>query len=171
MRLEKIETVRDFCDVVVDPDFNEFEAHPIDLRRAFHACTSLLSLRDWICDVYADTSWQAFGNTQTPFTSKKSLQESINNLSSSANIVADISNASKHRVLMKGHSYTPLYGTANVVVQMTESTISSSPISSTPIAGSSSRIVVEIGGAYYDVIGCVRDLHSLWHLLMSENHW
>jgi hypothetical protein len=56
MPISKIENTREFFDHVVCPDFNDFSTDRTNLRLAFHACTSLLSLRDWVHHAYKNTS-------------------------------------------------------------------------------------------------------------------
>jgi hypothetical protein len=48
MVAKKIETPREFFDYVVDLDVRDFSVEVDDLRAAYHACNSLLSLRDWV---------------------------------------------------------------------------------------------------------------------------
>ena len=171
MPVSKIENPSDFFDCVVTPDFNDLSADRTNLRRTFHACTSLLSLRDWVHHSHKNTSWKARGAAQKPFASKSALQSALRKLCREVDIVADIANASKHRVLEQGRSYTPLYGSANVVIQVIGGAIGAGPIGAAPIGGSSSRIVVQIKNTHYDVFGCINDVHSLWHQLMQENQW
>jgi hypothetical protein len=170
MPVNKIENTREFFDHVVTPDFNDLSTDRTNLRLAFHACTSLLSLRDWVHHAYRNTPWKARGTPQAPFASKKALQGALSNLNSEVDIVTDIANASKHMVLIEG--YTPLYGSKDVVIRVNHGgALGSGPLGAAPLGGSSSRIVVKINNNHHDVFGCISGVHSLWDQLMQENNW
>jgi hypothetical protein len=172
MSVSKIANTREFFDHVVTPDFNDLNADRTDLRLAFHACTSLLSLRDWVHHAYKNTAWKVRNTPQKPFASKSALQSALGKLCSDVDIVADIANASKHRVLRQSQSYTSLYGSANVVIQVSHGgALGSGPIGAAPLGGGSSLIVVQIGNKHHDVFGCINDVNSMWSALILENQW
>ena len=171
MPITKIETPKEFLEHVVTPDVTDFRGCSTDLRAAYHACTSLLSLRDWVCEQYKRTSWAYKGNTKTPFINITALQNALNALDNSFAIVTDIANASKHMILDPRRSQTNLWGAANTEVKTTPGAISSAPISAGPISGSASRIVVKIDQNSHDVRNCVDSVHDIWRELFVENAW
>jgi hypothetical protein len=46
--VQMIDTYKDFMSKVVEPDFNEFVADKVNLRRAWHCAGSLFHLHDWV---------------------------------------------------------------------------------------------------------------------------
>jgi hypothetical protein len=172
MTATRIENPREFFDNVVTPDFQDLNANRSDLRLAYHACTSLLSLRDWVCCEHRGKPWNAQGKAQAPFAKANDLQNALKTLNSDFDIVTDIANASKHMVLDSKRSRTPLWGNANTEVQQIHGgAIGSGPIGAAPIGGSSSRIVVNINQTYHDVFGCIWAVYAAWDKLMQENSW
>jgi len=165
---------RDFLQQVVDPDVAECFSAPA-IRTAFHACTSLLSLRDWVHTSYQSTSWHFRNVAQRPFSSKSDLQKALEALEPAVAIVTDIANASKHMVLKPTMARTSLYGAANTTVTQTSSGggIGGGPIGGAPIGGSVTIIgvSVDIGGSQFDVLGSVRSCHALWLGLFNDNSW
>src|SRR5271166_6097744 len=129
----KIETPSEFFTEVVDVDVSEFQKNPIDLRIAYHACNSLLSLRDWVAETHKNKSWSHGGIPQPLFGSGIQLQKALESLEHKFAIVTDIANASKHMVLDQKRSRTNLYGNANTEVQQFGGPIGSGPISAAPI--------------------------------------
>jgi hypothetical protein len=172
--VKKIETVREYFDHVVIPDYRDLCADKTDLRKTFHCCTSLLSLRDWVEMTHRNKNWFHNKVPQKPFFGKTNIQDMLASLCSSINVVADVANASKHMILDRG--YTPLYGSANVVIQATQVSSSgaglgATPIGAAPLGAGIESVVVEIGGSYYDVFGCVTDSYNVWSSLINENRW
>jgi hypothetical protein len=92
--VEKIETPREFYANVVEIDVIEFRDKSDDLRLAYHACVSLLSLRDWIFEKYNGRPWTWMGNSQQPLASKGTFQANIERLHDDFRIITDVANAS-----------------------------------------------------------------------------
>ena len=166
-----VSTPRQYFDVVVKPDVDDFDANRTDLRLAYHACTSLLGLRDWIFEAKQGSAWTYNAATRTPFTSKKDLYRALESFDAVFSVVFDVANASKHMVLKRDQAYTPLWGNANTVVQTAGGPIASSPVASTPIAASVSKILVQIGPDWLDVFDHVRRAFAVLSKLMDENGW
>jgi hypothetical protein len=172
MVASKIETPREFFDHVVDPDVSEFLANPLDLRAAYHACNSLLSLRDWVHTRHKTRPWSSGGAAKQPFAGKGQFQGALEALDQRFAIVTDIANASKHMILDQNRSRTNLAGNANTEVQQSHGgAIGSGPIGAAPIGGTSSRIVVKIDNQFPDVKDCVTAVHAVWRNLLAENSW
>jgi hypothetical protein len=93
--VEKIETPREFYANVVEIDVIEFRDKSDDLRLAYHACVSLLSLRDWIFEKYNGRPWTWMGNSQQPLASKGTFQANIERLHDDFRIITDVANASR----------------------------------------------------------------------------
>ena len=167
----KIETPREFFDHVVRKDVDEFRSNATDLRLAYHACTSLLSLRDWIAHEHKKKSWTHSGRLQSPFSTPNNLRAALKNIDDRFGIVTDIANASKHMVLDPNRPRdTELWGNANTEVHFT-GYVGFAPLGAVPLGGSASVIMVKIGSHHHDVLDCVNAVHSIWEQLMIENGW
>jgi len=177
----KIETPREYFDNVVELDVKDFIDEPTDLRRAYHACISILSLRDWIVKTHNSKRWLWQTKDQGLLKSKKQLQEALNVIDKSFEITTDIANASKHMVLEPDRRQTNLYGSANVEI-MTVTSSSAGALVGTAIPGgfllnqaplvfSTNRIRVKIDSTYFDVLTCVVTARAIWVSLLQENSW
>ena len=168
----KIATPREFFDHVVEKDVSEFASQATDLRSAFHACISLLSLRDWIVHVYKNKHWTHSGTAQPIITGKRKFQQALNDIDVRCGIVTDIANASKHMVLDPSSGpNTNLWGNANTAVHFYGGPLGSAPLGVAPVGGTISVIKVKIDRNYHDVLDCARATHSIWKGLMKDNAW
>lgn len=172
MAIARIETPREFFDHVVEVDVAECLRGEPDLRKAYHACISLFSLRDWIVETCKGRQWMSSGVAQPAIATKKQFLKSLVGLDGKFAIVTDIANASKHMMLEPGRGETTLYGAANTEIHTTGGMIAGGGIGFGPIAGSSaSRIMVKIGNQFHDVKDCIISVGDLWRRLMTENSW
>jgi hypothetical protein len=179
MTVTKIETPRDFFDHVVEVDVSEFRANRLDLRAAYHACSSLLSLRDWVVESYKCKPWIFGGLAQKQFVRVGELQTSLEAIEPKFAIVTDIANASKHMVLDPKRRRTNLHGNANTEVHGFSSPsaarfsggISGAPISALPISGGPGHVLVKIDHDFHDVEACILAVHSAWTRILIENSW
>jgi hypothetical protein len=73
MHAAGIETPQEFFKHVVSRRRDFLTKDSLDLRTAYHACTSLLSLRDWIFETYKHKQWRAGGSEKQPFDTKYKL--------------------------------------------------------------------------------------------------
>lgn len=170
--VDRIETPRQFFDFVVEDDVRDFLTDSLDLRAAYHACASLLSLRDWIFKVYNGKPWSSAGAPLSPFTTIFQLQIALERLDSRVAILTDVANASEHMILDRRKSRTNLYGSANTARQSIHSgAISGGAISAAPVSGASEYIAVKIDDKFHDVKDCVAAVHNLWRGLLAENAW
>jgi hypothetical protein len=168
----KIETPREFFDHVVTPDVEALKGNAIDLRCVYHACTSLLSLRDWVQRSHRGVAWQYCTIKQPTFKGVRDFQSALEILDKRFAIITDIANASKHMVLDPNRSRTQLDGNANTEVQMMHGGgLGSGPLGAAPLGGMAYRIAVKIGQTYHDVLDCVIGIYAIWQVLMSENSW
>lgn len=140
-------------------------------RAAYHACNSLLSLRDWVLQAYRGNAWSRKGAGQQPFANALQVQRALEALDIRFAIVTDIANASKHMVLDPDRSRTTLYGSANTEVETIGGPLGSAPLGAAPLGGSISRIVVKIGNQSHDVKDCITAVHGIWRDLLAENAW
>src|SRR2546423_436049 len=111
-------TPREFLKDVVDVDVADF-ARPsqAELRLAFHACTSLLSLRDWVAEAHEGKRWTWRSTNKAPI-SKKTLIVELIRIEGDFGVISDIANASKHMVLKPSRRQTDLYGASDVGLQV-----------------------------------------------------
>ncbi|WP_334151571.1 hypothetical protein [Hyphomicrobium sp.] len=167
-----IKTPREFFDHLVEKDVTEFIKNPNDLRIAYHACTSLLSLRDWVVHEHANKPWAHSGTSQVLFSTTGGLQSALEEIDRRFAIITDIANASKHMVLdPKRKQRTNLWGAANTAVMTIGGPVGAAPVGATPVAGSVSSIMVEINHTYHCVLECVIAGRGIWRTLMTENTW
>lgn len=181
MSITKIETPREFFDHVVNPDVDDFINGPTDLRRAYHACTSLLSLRDWIVKSYFKQNWSWQKQAQSRITTTGEIQKALNAIDKSFEITTDIANASKHMVLDPNRRQTELYGAANVEIRTATTAaggsalgaamLNSAMLNEAPTIVATERIRVQIGSVHFDVLSCVVKARAIWDSLMGENAW
>jgi hypothetical protein len=172
MAAARIETPREFFDHVVDVDVSDFLKNSTDLRVAYHACNSLLSLRDWIVTKCGKKGWSWEKVAQQPFEGALQLQKALEAIDQRFAIVPDIANASKRVVLDRSRSRTNLYGNVNTEINpVHRGILAGGPLGAAPLAGSSPRIVVKIDTTNHDVRDCVGAAHAIWRNLLAENSW
>jgi hypothetical protein len=154
-----LQTPREFLDHIVGPDMADFsQPGQTELRLAFHACTSLLSLRDWVAEKHDCSHW-TYGTTRFGPIDKSRLVTFQNDLATvepNFKIIVDIANASKHMVLDTGRRLTALHGAENVVITTD---------------GSTQRVFVKNGTRFDDVLQCAESVHDAWRRLFAQNSW
>jgi hypothetical protein len=181
MMVDRIDSPREFYGHVVAVDILEFENTPDDLRLAYHACVSLLSLRDWVEAAHKGKPWQWRGNPQTVWAGRKDLQAILESIHDEFRIITDVANASKHLVLDKKRRRTQAEGVANVHVQSTQSYwggallgsmgINTTMLNQPPVVNTEDSVVINDGGKLYDVKVSVESVNLIWLELFSENKW
>jgi hypothetical protein len=179
--VDKIETPQEFYANVVEIDINEFRNKSDDLRLAYHACVSLLSLRDWIFEKYKGAPWTCMGKAQQPFTSKNSLQASLERELDEFRIITDVANASKHLSLDKDRRRTKAEGVANVHIQSTKTHVGGALLGYSELNGAmlnepakvvtSDSVIINDGGKLYDVLMSVESANRIWGQILAENNW
>lgn len=170
--MDRLRTASDFLTHIATPDVQEFQAKPLDLRCAFHACISLLSLRDWVAEGHQGADWHLQGKKQTQLVGNESnrrgsLQTVLRSALKQVALVSDVANGAKHMKLSR--DYTDMQGGANTVVQVCTTGGGYSSGSSRPMP--KDLIVAEVGPDQVDVLQSVRDLHKLWLAIFAENRW
>ncbi len=112
--MKALSTPRDFLREVVDVYVANFaQVYSAELRLAFHACTSLLSLRDWVAEAHEGESWTWRTDTKSPI-SKRSLLRDLTVIEADFGVTADVANASKHMVLEPNRRQTTISGASDV---------------------------------------------------------
>jgi hypothetical protein len=175
----KIETPREYFDHLVNLDVDDLIDRPTDIRLAYHACISLVSLRDWILKAYANIPWSWQTNHKYSL-NQKELHEALNGIRPNREpdmnfaIVSKIANASKHMVLQAGVS-------ANVEVKAATTARGGALFGGSPLGtfapgqpstvSTSDRIQVKINTKYFDVLTCVVKVRAIWVALLQENSW
>ncbi len=167
----KIETPAEFFEHIVATDVAEFLQTEPNLRAAYHACTSLLSYRDWVWAKHEGKLWSSRGVSKSELSGTNKFQSELAQINSNFDIVTDLANASKHMVLDQRRSRTILYGNANTVVEEVGGSIGEAAIGETPIGGSVRYIKVKIGDEFHDVRSCVDAVFKTWQALNAENSW
>ncbi|ODA67111.1 hypothetical protein A7A08_01857 [Methyloligella halotolerans] len=165
----RIETPQEFFDFVVIPDVRDFRMGP-DLRRAYHACTSLLSLRDWVYRKHRGRPWSDAGRSMNPFTSKAALQAALEQIDDQFSVITDVANASKHMVLEPGRGRTNLYGAANTETR-SRGALGTVAIGEAAIGESITEVWVKIDDRYVHVDVSIDRAFGVWQRLMEENSW
>ena len=179
--MDKIETPLELYSNVVEIDVAEFLSTPDDLRLAYHACVSLLSLRDWIFENYRGTAWTCLGHSQPIFRSKSNFQSTLEQLLDDFRIVTDVANASKHLFLDVNRRRTQAQGAANVQIQSTTTYIggallgsfvlNATPLNQPPTPVIADCVIIDDGGQIYDVKMSVERTNRIWNNLLGENGW
>lgn len=165
----------DFLAAVVNPDMAAFAAPgQAELRLAYHACTSLFSLRDWVYESHKNKPWTCRGTTYRAITGKTKFFEDLCSIEPDFEIVSDIANATKHMVLDTTRRLTDLHGAANVHIRtiggsglLGHGALGGGPLGST----SSTHVFVQIGTGFFDVLQAATKVHDLWKELITENSW
>jgi hypothetical protein len=80
--LKSVETLSEFRQQIMEPDYAAFREAPTDLRLAFHAATSLFQLRDWVASALSLGRYE--------------LQKKLEGRCKYFNVITDVANASKH---------------------------------------------------------------------------
>jgi hypothetical protein len=172
-----IQTPKEFLAHVVDPDMSAFGAPgQAELRLAYHACNSLLALRDWVAESHKGKGWTFRGQPFQAISPKKKTKflTDLCTIEPDFEIISDIANASKHMVLDTTRRLTDLYGSANVHIQthggsglLGFGALGGGAIGSMP----TSRVFVQIGSGFNDVLQCASKVHDIWKELFVENGW
>lgn len=175
---ERISTTAEFFENVVKLDVQDFRENPTSIRRAVHACTSLLSLRDWLRNKKEQQAHTKLGDRQhatwvTPSetTSFVSYQPKLNAINEHIGIVTDLANASKHMVLDPDRPQnTSLYGQANTALQTSGGALGAAPLGADALAGPGRKeLMVKIGDKYFPVLASVNSAFDSWVDLMKRN--
>jgi hypothetical protein len=167
----KIETPAEFFEHIAAVDVMEFLHTEPNLRAAYHACTSLLSYRDWVLATYKGSTWSSGGVSKPALRGITKFQEELARINTNFDVVTDLANASKHMVLDSSRSRTTLYGNADTFVEEVGSSIGEAAIAEVPVAGSVRYINVKIGDQFHDVRSTVHVVFEEWKMLNSENSW
>jgi hypothetical protein len=172
-----IATPKEFLDHVVDPDMADFaNTTGTELRSAYHACVSLLSLRDWVGQAHHGKAWTYQGSPKGRIDKKKlksGLGAGLVAIDDAFAKVFDIANASKHMVLDSGKKLTKLHGSANVHIQMTGgSKLGQAELGNLILdSPGNPNVFVQIGTQFYAVLPLATQVHSIWKTLFAENGW
>jgi hypothetical protein len=151
-----LNTPSEFLKYVVGPDMGAFASSgQAELRLAYHACTSLFSLRDWVYEARKNKAWTFLGKAYPPIAFKTKFFEDLCSIDPDFEIISDIANATKHMVLDTSRRLTDLHGAANVHIQthggsglLGFGALGGGAIGSMP----TSRVFVQIGTGFHDVL-------------------
>lgn len=118
---QKVDDHKKYWDEIVKPDYDEFIRSTWDIRKAFHAATSVNHMADWVY-----RSNPTYFNRFT-FTDRNGNQQPVNNNPTFANYVRDqfsdfeivrgVSNASKHLDVTQGRHPDAPRSAANTFVR------------------------------------------------------
>ena len=170
MTIFKIDTPREFFAHIVSTDVAEFLTNDPALRRAYHACNSLLSYRDWVFATYKGMEWRCLGAVQAPFSSKGQFQKALELADQGFAIVADIANASKHMTLERG-SNSGLKGNSDTQIEHIGGAFDAATFDPAAFDTGIQTIYVNIERQRHDVIVSVRNTYETWVKLNAENRW
>lgn len=168
--LTRIATPNEFLTNVVEVDVLEFANSPGDLRLAYHACISLLSLRDWVLEERKNQVWKYHGAIKPALSSKTKFQTELAEINNAFNVVTDVANATKHMTLRRNQALTDMVGNANVHIVST-STVGVTPVGQLTCGHGQERIFAHIGSNYHDLLTEVQNVDSIWQELFVENAW
>jgi hypothetical protein len=166
-----IETPSEFFEHIVTVDVLEFLNNQPNHRAAYHACTSLLSYRDWILTAYKGKVWVSAGTSNSALNTVKKFQGALERYQHSFAIVTDVANASKHMLLETGRARTKIRGNSSTVVMDGSGAFNTGVFNSVGFNEALRHIKVKDGGEMRDVSSCVRDVYEAWRALNVENGW
>lgn len=179
--VDKIDTPSDFYTYVVKADIIELRNKPDDLRLVYHACISILSLRDWVFHTYKNRPWTWNGKAQPPFSSKTKIQEHLEALHEEFRIIYDVANFSKHLIMDDNRKRTQAQGIANVQIQSIRTHVggatlgtfmlNTTMLNEAPHPVTRNSVVIDDGGKLYDVEMSIELTNRVWLQLLAENNW
>jgi len=183
---QRFQTVSDYWDGMVLPDFEDFQANKHDLRKAFHLATSLFHMADWVWTENEATIREVFQytdkNGERHYASDVGqFANALSELSEDFMLVRYVANAGKHMALTQRANTppnVPMYS-ANVATYMAVTEVSygaasDHAISSGPISGGTISTLPEViletptNTRFFKIAVSVRDF---WAKLRSENGW
>jgi hypothetical protein len=177
--VDRIDTPSDFYKHVVQQDINELRTKPDALCLVYHACISLLSLRDWVVYKYKNTPWTSRSVMQPPFISNGDMQNRLEGLHDEFRIIYEVANLSKH--LHLDRKRTQADGIANVEIKsITTFTGGAMPggymfntamLNEPAQASTRNSVFINDGGKLYDVPMSVEATNAIWSELFAENTW
>ena len=184
--MDEIKTGREFLTAVVSPDVAAFLSDRTSLRLAFHACISLLSLRDWIAEDFQDRPWQWKGSTLPLIDSHLSEKKrriivgnALNTASQieaeegwhgSMDIIWNVGNSAKHMKLTS--AWKKIAGSANVHLMAVQSgAFDPNVFDASAFQVEIEAVVVHVGNEYLDLSIFVKRLHDVCVELFDENKW
>ncbi|RUP08600.1 hypothetical protein [Hyphomicrobium sp.] len=99
--------IRDFWTDIVEVDFNEFDQHRGDLRKAMHCATSLYHMHDWVFRAHESSikaqGWTFQNKLQKPISVETSegFANWLRDQDGNFEIIRCTANALKHETLLK----------------------------------------------------------------------
>jgi hypothetical protein len=177
MTTREIKTPRQFLEDVVDPDVADFVNDRTNLRLAYHACWSLISLRDWIAKSYKGSNWKIGSASQSAFQNEGDLQTALCRINPLFKAIAAVANASKHMVYDKIALPLKIEDVNSAPeIEKRNSALFGAAAFGTVLFNQSpahiDRLRVRSGvHPPYDVAACIESAHVVWHELFDENSW
>jgi hypothetical protein len=155
MPIFTIDTPQEFFQHIVSTDVSVFLNNEPALRTAYHACTSLLSYRDWVFAAHTGQHWKHEGIRNSAMTDLRQFHAALVFVEPNFAIIGDIANASKHMVVRRGNEP---FGSKNTAVTVNP-------------ADDSRSINVTVGDKSHDVRACIAVVFGMWKYLNNENGW
>lgn len=166
-----IQAPSEFFRHIVTVDVLEFLNNQPNHRAAYHACTSLLSYRDWILTANRGKVWSSAGASNPALNKTNEFQAALESYQPSFAIVTDVANASKHMLLETGRARTKMQGNASTEVVDGPGAFNTAVLNSVAFNEILRCINVKDGDLIRDVRSCVRDVYDAWRELNIENGW
>lgn len=94
-----IATARNYWEHMVNPDYEEFTANSLSLRKAMHLASSLYHLHEWVFNDYHMNNQKIFGCTSAG----QIVGHLIANECQDFALIQDLANAQKHFKLTRGN--------------------------------------------------------------------
>jgi hypothetical protein len=158
-QVSKIETAREFKTLVVDPDYRDYKANPLDLRRAYHLALGLFHLRDWTFWQYKDTPTWPYPKNRNRY------QEELERQCDAFGYIRDLANAVKHAELEKPS--TSMVGLA--CTEISKGAFDRAAFD--PNVFHTSRIVSNVTSAPIDFERSADAVMALWDRIFASNGW
>jgi hypothetical protein len=165
-----ISSPQEFLRHVVEKDMKEFRGAGAELRVAYHACTSLFSLRDWVLQTHDGKNWTYRSNPQPQMSvkNKRAFYRQLCAIDSNYEIISDVANASKHMKLGTSDRHTDMVAAANVHINILSS---GGATAAAALGPKTTRVYAHIGSKHYDVLVGAEAVYGVWLELFKENSW
>jgi len=161
-KLTSVRTASEFKKGVVDPDYRDYKANPLDLRRAYHLALGLFHLRDWTFWQYSETPTWRYRNSVNDY------QKELERLCSAFGYIRDLANAVKHAELdVTKKPSTAMIGLAATVI----SKGAFDRAIFDPRVFQTSRIVSHVSSSQVDFDNAADAVMAMWDEMFASNGW
>lgn len=160
----RIETAAGFKRLVVDRDYADYKAKPVDLRAAYHLAVSLFHLRDW-------TFWEHSNAPGWPYPKKLGdYQNALEKVCADFGYIRDLANAVKHAELDPSKKpSTQMVGLANTSIS--SAAFDSSAFQSDAFQTRTYIVSMTAPSQHVDFEVAADKVMTMWNNVFKTNGW